>query len=130
MRKARKFVINTRANGVDSMKKGTIELKTASGEAGSFLTPNPWSSLDGNVLEESKDKLYLVSRRIEKLSRFAGEIFEDGDGYDVDALTDSDNDHDVRRKWKIKRLRHLNVQLYHLIGSLLGVKTNTRDAGP
>jgi hypothetical protein len=52
MRKARKFVINTRTNGVDSMKKGTIELKTASGEAGSFLTPNPWSSLD-NILHEA-----------------------------------------------------------------------------
>jgi hypothetical protein len=110
------------------MAKRPIELKTPSGEAGSFLTPNPWSSLDGNILQETKDKLYLLSRRIEKLSRFAGEIFEDGDGYDVDALTDSDDDHDVRRKWN--RLRHLNVQLYHLIGSLRGVKTNTRDAGP
>jgi hypothetical protein len=108
------------------MAKRPIKLKTASGEAGPFLTPNPWSSLDGNILEESKDKLYLVSRRIENLSRFAGEIIEDGDGYDVDALTDSD--HDVRRKWN--RLRHLNAQLYHLIGSLRGVKTNTRDAGP
>jgi hypothetical protein len=93
-----------------------------------FSTPSPWFSLDGNILEETKDKLYFISRRIEKLSRYAGEIFEDGDGYDIDALADSDDDDDVRWKWEIKRLRHLNVQLYHLIGSLLGVKKEVLDS--
>ncbi len=96
------------------MPKRPIEIETASEEIGP-LTPNPWFSLDGNVLAKTKDKLYFISRRIEKLSRYAGQTFEGGDGYDIHEL-------DERRKWNIKRLRHLNAELHHLLGSLLGVK--------
>ncbi len=83
--------------------KRPIEVERASREI-DVLTPNPWFSLEGKILEGTKEKLQFVSKRIEKLSRHAGEIVEDGDRYDRDAL-------DVRRKWKIKRLHHLNEQL-------------------
>jgi hypothetical protein len=107
------------------------------GEAGSFLTDNPFICLTGTIFEDTEAGLHDVSRRVIKLFRFVGGVIEeqyDGDDESEEELESGQNEkqadradrndaHGEReRQWQLSKLRHINLQLYNQIGDLLQLK--------
>ena len=101
------------------------------GEAGSFLTPHPILSLTGNIFEETEIALHHISKRVKKLFHFAGAAvtgqYDHEEENDRKADTQQ-NAADRQRQWQLRKLRHINLQLYHQIGDLLKIKLQVLDA--
>jgi hypothetical protein len=98
-------------------------------EPGSFLSHHLSLSLIGNVYEETQADLRDISRQITKLLHFVGCAI--GEQYDHDEqreeLVDK-NRGKTERQWQLRKLRHINLELYHQIGDLLGIKLQVIDA--
>jgi hypothetical protein len=84
-----------------------------------------------------------VSRRVTKLFRFVGGVIEQQ--YDDDDQSEGKADTgrnekqadradrneaqgDRERQWQLRKLRHINLELYHQIGDLLRIKLQVLDA--
>ena len=121
----------------------TDVLYDANGEAGSFLTKHPLLCLTGNIFEETEAGLHNVSGQVTKLFRFVGGVIEQQyDGNDqtegkadagrnkkrVDRAGRNEAQGDRERQWLLRKLRHINLELYHQIGDLLRIKLQVLDA--
>jgi hypothetical protein len=125
------------------MKRSKTDvLYDANGEAGSFLTKHPLLCLTGNIFEETEAGLHNVSGRVTKLLRFVGGVIEqqyDGSDQGEEKAETGRNEKQARRanrnetegdrerEWQLRKLRHINVELYHQIGDLFRIKLQVLD---
>jgi hypothetical protein len=107
------------------------------GEAGSFLTDHPFLCLTGTIFEDTEAGLHDVSRRVIKLFRFVGGVIEEQyhDNRQSEGKADTGRNEkqadradrngaqgERERQWELRKLRHINLELYHQIGDLLRIK--------
>jgi hypothetical protein len=120
----------------------TDVLYDKNGEAGSFLTDHPFHCLTGTIFEETEAGLHDVSRRVIKLFRFVGGVIEEqyDDNHQSRKADTGRNEKQAdradrngaqgerERQWELRKLRHINLELYHQIGDLLRIKLQVLDA--
>jgi hypothetical protein len=121
----------------------TDVLYDKNGEAGSFLTDHPFLCLTGTISEDTEAGLHDVSRRVIKLFRFVGGVIEEqyDDNHQSEGKADTGRNEkqadrvdrngaqgERERQWELRKLRHINLELYHQIGDLLRIKLQVLDA--
>jgi hypothetical protein len=121
----------------------TDVLYDKNGEAGSFLTDHPFLCLTGTIFEDTEAGLHDVSRRVIKLFRFVGGVIEEqyDDNHQSEGKADTGRNEkqadradrneaqgERERQWQLRKLRHINLELYRQIGDLLRIKLQVLDA--
>jgi hypothetical protein len=122
------------------MKRSETDvLYDANGEAGSFLTQHPLLCLTDTIFEDTEAGLHDVSTRVTKLCRFVGGLTEEqyyNDQNEAEAKTGrkqadradrNEAQRDRERQWQLRKLRNINLELYHQIGDLLRIKLQVLD---
>jgi hypothetical protein len=121
----------------------TDVLYDKNGKAGLFLTDHPFLCLTGTIFEDTEAGLHDVSRRVIKLFRFVGGVIEEqyDDNRQSEGKADTGRNEkqadrvdrngaqgERERQWELRKLRHINLELYHQIGDLLRIKLQVLDA--